>query len=108
MASKYHNRKVTVDGITFDSIREASRYKELKHEESVGLITALQRQVKFPLIPAHRGKIRNERACTYIADFAYIRDGEYIVEDAKGMRTAVYKIKRKLMAAKYGIEIREV
>lgn len=108
MASKYHNRKITVDGITFDSIREASRYKELKHEESVGLIGLLKRQVKFVLIPAHKGKIRTERACTYIADFTYYRDNEFIVEDVKGVRTDVYKIKRKLMLDIYGVEIREV
>lgn len=108
MASKYHNRKITVDGITFDSIREASRYKELKHEESVGLITALQRQVKFELIPAHKGVVRNERACSYIADFVYVRDGQVVVEDSKGVRTEVYKIKRKLMRHLYGLEIREV
>lgn len=108
MASKYHNRKITVDGITFDSIREASRYKELKHEESVGLIHGLKRQVKFVLIPAHKGEIRKERACTYIADFTYYRDGELIVEDVKGVRTDVYKIKRKLMLDIYGVEIREV
>ncbi len=106
--SKYHNRKVEVDGIMFDSVREASRWRELKHMQSVGLISGLKRQVKFELIPAHVGIIRNERSCSYVADFVYERDNEVIVEDAKGVRTEVYKIKRKLMRHVYGLEIREV
>lgn len=108
MASKYHNKRIMVDGIMFDSIREASRWQELKHQQNVGLISDLHRQVKFELIPAHRGEIRTERSCSYIADFVYVRDGQKIVEDAKGVRTDVYKIKRKLMRHLYGLEIREV
>lgn len=52
--SKYHNRKVTADGITFDSVKEANRYKELKVLERAGLVHDLQLQVKFKLIPAQR------------------------------------------------------
>lgn len=108
MGSKYHNRKVEVDGIMFDSVREASRWRELKHQESVGMISDLRRQVKFTLIPFNRGTIRNERECSYRADFVYTRDGQVIVEDVKGVWTEAYKIKRKLMLDRYGIEIREV
>lgn len=106
--SKYHAKKVELDGMVFDSIKEAARWRELVLEQRAGAIKDLRRQVKYMLIPPHAGKIRSERACTYIADFTYYRGGEFIVEDVKGVRTDVYKIKRKLMAAKYGIEIREV
>lgn len=106
--SKYHAKKVELDGMVFDSMKEAARWRELVLEQRAGAIKDLRRQVKYELIPAHKGVVRSERACAYIADFTYYRGGEFIVEDVKGVRTEVYKIKRKLMAAKYGIEIREV
>lgn len=123
--SKYGNRKTVVDGITFDSKKEANRFRELQLLERAGKITALQRQVKYVLIPtqrefsneiykkgAHQGHFKPgkvlEKECSYIADFAYIQDGAYVVEDTKGVRTEVYKIKRKLMLERYGIQIQEV
>lgn len=108
MKSKYHSRKVTKDGITFDSVKEYRRWMELSLLEKAGKITDLQRQVRFILIPSQRidGKLV-ERECTYIADFVYYENGNRIVEDAKGFRTEAYKIKRKLMLMK-GIRIREV
>ena len=106
--SKYHNKKVELDGMVFDSMKEAARWRELVLEQQAGAIKDLRRQVTFMLIPPHTGRIRNERACNYIADFVYVRDGYVVVEDVKGVRTEVYKIKRKLMRDKYGIEIREV
>ena len=123
--SKYGNRKTVVDGILFDSQKEAQRYRELLLLERAGKITALQRQVKYVLIPtqreftneiykkgAHQGNFKPgkvlEKECSYIADFAYIQDGAYVVEDTKGVRTEAYKIKRKLMLERYGIQIREV
>lgn len=123
--SKYGNRKTVVDGITFDSKKEANRFRELQLLERAGKITALQRQVKYVLIPtqrefsneiykkgAHQGHFKPgkvlEKECSYIADFAYIQDGAYVVEDTKGVRTDAYKIKRKLMLERYGIQIREV
>lgn len=117
---KYHNRKVTINGVTFDSKKEANRYQELKLMEKAGEISGLQLQVKYVLIPVQRepdtigkhGGIKKgkliERECTYIADFVYQKDGETVVEDAKGMRTEVYNIKRKLMLWVHGIRIREV
>lgn len=107
--SKYHSRKVTVDGITFDSRKEARRYSELLLLERVGAIQNLQRQVKFELIPSQRidGKVV-ERACTYIADFVYEENGRKVVEDTKGFKTLDYIIKRKLLLYRYGIQIREV
>lgn len=115
--SKYGSRKVTIDGITFDSVREGNRYRELKLLERAGKITNLQRQVKYLLIPSQyvavtgkRGNQTNhcvERACVYIADFVYMEDGNLVVEDCKGFKTEAYKIKRKLMLLNYGIRIRE-
>lgn len=108
--NKYGNRTVAADGQVFDSKHEYHRWIELKYMERVGLIKNLERQVPYELIPAQRkdGRVI-ERACKYIADFAYqTQDGKEIVEDAKGYRTDVYKIKKKLMLQKYGIEIQEV
>lgn len=85
-----------------------------------GLISDLQRQVKFVLIPAQReketisarGKMKPgrviERELSYIADYVYMKDGEKVVEDAKGYRTEIYRIKKKLLLYFYGIRIREV
>lgn len=119
--SKYHARKATVDGETFDSIKEARRFAELKMLEKAGEISGLERQVKFVLIPAQRepddvgprgGVIRGkllERECAYIADFVYRdEEGRQIVEDTKGVRTPEYIIKRKLMLWIHGIRIKEL
>lgn len=107
--TKYGNRKVTRDGITFDSIRECQRYFELKLMQRAGVISDLRLQVPYELIPAQRidGKVV-ERAVNYIADFVYTENGETIVEDAKGCRTKEYILKRKLMLWRHGIQIREV
>lgn len=106
---KYHNKKTEVDGIVFDSKREAERYKELRLMEQAGEITGLTRQQAFTLIPAQRiGGNLVERAVVYVADFCYYKNGEYVVEDSKGFRTPEYKIKRKLMLYTQGIRIREV
>lgn len=101
--SKYRNRKTVVDGITFDSKREAERYKELRLLERGGLITDLRLQVPFELIPKQPG----ERAVKYVADFVYTENGRMVVEDVKGYRTDVYRLKRRMMQAKYGITIQE-
>lgn len=107
--SKYHSRKTVVDGITFDSAKEARRYRELQLMEKAGVISGLTRQQAFTLIPVQRidGKVV-ERAVKYVADFCYYQDGKYIVEDTKGFRTADYIIKRKLMLYNQGIQIKEV
>lgn len=103
---KYGN--VKRDG--FDSIREAERYQELTWIERSGEISNLRRQVRFELIPSQRDPSTGKaiRACEYIADFVYDSNGVQVVEDAKGFRTEVYKIKRKLMLQVYGIWVREV
>lgn len=107
--SKYHSRKAVVDGIQFDSRKEANRFCELRLLERVGKITGLQRQVKFELIPSQRidGKVA-ERACSYVADFVYMQDGKKVVEDTKGFKTADYIIKRKLMLWVHGIQVKEI
>lgn len=102
--SKYKNIKtVTSDGIRHDSIKEANRWCELKWLERAGKIQDLQRQVKFLLIPKQDG----ERAVYYVADFVYIENGQKVVEDAKGCRTDVYKLKKKMMLYFHGIKIKE-
>lgn len=108
MRNKYHNRKVTRDGETFDSVKEYRRFCELRLLERAGAVTDLRRQVKFELIPTQRidGKVV-ERACSYVADFTYMENGQQVVEDAKGMRTQEYRLKRKLMLWVHGIRIRE-
>ena len=107
--SKYRNKKAVVNGITFDSKKEARRYTELLLLERAGAIQELRRQVKFELIPSQRydGKVV-ERPCSYVADFVYRENGNLIVEDTKGLKTRDYIIKRKLMLYLCGIRIREV
>lgn len=113
MKSKYLSTKTTVDGIQFDSMKEAKRYKELALLQRAGLISNLQLQVKFELIPTQKinGKII-ERPVHYIADFVYMENGEQIVEDVKGYKQgqayALFTIKRKLMLQKHNIRIREI
>lgn len=107
--TKYGNRKTYVGTMEFDSRHEADRWVELMMLARAGRITNLERQVPFELIPAQRrdGKLV-ERPVKYIADFVYEENGETVVEDAKGMKTKEYIIKRKLMLYEYGIQIREV
>ena len=121
---KYGNKKITVDGVTFDSKKEYLRWCELCLLEKAGHITDLQRQVKYELIPAQyeeyerysekTGKrLKNglrcvEKECSYIADFVYKQDGQTVVEDTKGVRTEAYIIKRKMMLYFHGIQILEV
>lgn len=105
--SKYNNQKIRVGGELFDSKREYNRWCELRLLERSGIICNLQRQVKFRLIDSQKTPERTERPCDYIADFVYYENGKLVVEDCKGMRTDVYKIKRKLMIEKYNISIKE-
>ena len=104
MRNKYGARKVkSPDGQVFDSRKEYNRWGVLRLLERGGKISDLKRQVSFELIPKQNG----ERACSYIADFTYWKDGQYVVEDCKGYRTEGYKIKRKLMLWVHGIKIHE-
>lgn len=120
--NKYGNHKVTVDGLTFDSKREAKRFLELKILEKAGKISGLQRQKKILLIPAQyepdiigprggkkKGKLI-EHECSYVADFVYFDEEEkdFVIEDTKGVRTPEYVIKRKLLLWLNGYRIREI
>lgn len=118
-ASKYHSTKIVTEEGTFDSKREYKRWLVLKDMERLGLISGLERQVPYELIPTQKLKTprynkktkkyqRSEISVRYIADFVYEEDGKTVIEDAKGMQTDTYKIKRKLMKFIHGIEIREV
>lgn len=119
--SKYKNKKITYNGMTFDSKKEYRRYCELEVMQRHGDISDLQTQVKFELIPSQRepdtigkrgGIIKGrviERSVNYVADFVYKdRNGKTIVEDTKGMRTHDYIIKRKLLLWVHGIQIKEI
>lgn len=106
---KYHAKKTELDGITFDSRKEARRYAELRLLERSGAIHNLRRQVRYELIPVQKKDGKTiERACHYIADFVYEENGKTVVEDVKGYRTKEYVLKRKLMLQVHGIEVREV
>lgn len=133
MRNKYYSKKISADGMIFDSKKEYKRWNELRMLEKTGQIRDLKRQVKFVLIPAQRepdtigpkGGIKPgrllEREVAYIADFTYVEilpfadeadtgvlTGVLVVEDTKGIRTKDYIIKRKLMLYIHGIRIREV
>jgi hypothetical protein len=100
--SKYHSIRTLVDGITFDSKREAARYSELKLLAKAGVIDRLEWQKPFPVV------LNGKKVCEYRADFVFFEDGKRIVEDVKGVRTPVYRLKRKLVEALYGVTIREI
>jgi hypothetical protein len=126
-ANKYHARKCTVDGIRFDSTREATRYQELKILERAGMIRALELQPEFPIVVVEcayrlcldqvwrwkaepgRGPVQVGR---YRADFRYVETdtGAVVVEDAKSpaTRTTAYRLRKRLVQAIHGIVIREV
>jgi Fe2+ transport system protein B len=89
----------TIDGITFDSAAEMSRWCELKMLEKSGVISNLERQPRFTLIEK-RGKVKHKRE--YIADFSYIENKKCVIEDVKGVKTAVYTLKRDLFLSLYG------
>lgn len=112
--SKYYSKKCVVDGVQFDSKKEARRYQELRLLERVKEISRLETQKRFELIPAQysadTGKCI-ERACNYVADFFYYDiDGKPVVEDVKSpaTKTPQYIIKRKLMLYRYDIRVREI
>ena len=117
--AKYRNKKVKFNGIIFDSKKEALRYKELCLLEKAGEITDLKRQVVFELLPVQKefykdvktGKEKQrviERAVKYIADFVYLKNGQLVVEDTKGLKTKDYILKRKMLLYFKGIKIKEI
>ena len=126
---KYKNKKVCVNGLYFDSKKEAKRFMQLLEKQQNGEISSLQTLVKYVLIPSQYeyyerygkkgqklkdGRRMVERECAYIADFVYIDNasGETVVEDVKGYRRDgaynIFTIKRKLMLYLKGIKVNEV
>jgi hypothetical protein len=123
---KYHNRRVTVFGITFDSKKEADRYLYLKAIQDSGVISNLRTQVNIELIPAvtetvevqMKTKVKTkevtlQKPIYYRADFVYDLNGEEIVEDVKPSRdgfkfTKEFAIKKKLYFFKFRKEIKLV
>lgn len=99
--NKYGAKKTVVDGFTFASKREAARYKELLVLQRARQISQLELQPEYPLV------INGMKIGKYIADFMYVENGSVVVEDAKGFKTPVYRLKKKLVLALYGVEIRE-
>ena len=95
---KYGNKREN----GFDSRREARRHEQLLLLEKARDIAELKRQTAF------RIDVNGELVCTYKADFTYIKKGVLVVEDAKGCKTPVYRLKKKLMKAVHGIDIKEV
>lgn len=93
----------TVDNIVFASKREAWRYRELKVQLDAGLISDLKLQPKFEIHPAYvfPGCLRRIKAIHYIGDFQYIRDGQTIIEDVKGVETRAFLDKAKMFRARY-------
>lgn len=106
---KYHNTKTVIDGISFDSKKEAEYYKMLKLLEKNQIIKNLKLQPRYELIPSFTKNGIKHRKCEYIADFEYIEDGKTVVVDTKGFKTDVYKLKRKLFEYKYpNLTIKEI
>ena len=109
--SKYHSKKTPVDGIIFDSKAEADRFVELKLLQRSGAISGLILQPSFDLIPAYKKNGKKVRKTVYVADFQYYDEitQETVIEDVKGVKTPVYKLKKKLFEYLYpDLEITEV
>lgn len=109
--NKYGNKKVVVDGHSFDSKKEARRYGELKLLARAGKIKDLELQPKFELIPTIRTETETLERVSYYADFRYydMTKNCEVVEDVKGYKTSVYILKKKMLLHKYpDINFREV
>lgn len=109
--AKYGNKKtVTPDGVKFDSRAEARRWGHLCMQLRAGEISDLRRQVPYELVPAvkYSDASRVKQAIRYVADFVYVEKGVEVIEDVKGMLTPEFKLKRHLMKALLGLEVRLV
>lgn len=124
--NKYNAKKVELDGHVFDSKKEKARYELLKEAYNNGLISDLQRQVRYelepPVIEEYEEQLKTkvikkkrtlQRGIYYTCDFQYIKDGELVVEDVKSSPAQAkldkaYQIRKKLLFARHGIKIYEV
>ncbi len=107
---KYGNKKITVDGILFDSVKEANRWLQLKAMQTRAEISELRRQVVFVLAPAVILDGRKKKQLTYVSDFTYLENGKQVVEDTKSSMTArlpVYRIKKHLLKHVFNLDILE-
>ena len=109
--SKYGNKKsVASDGTKFDSRAEHRRWAHLCHLQAAGLISGLRRQVAYELVKSVKfdGASRAKPAIRYVADFVFMEKGVEVIEDVKGVLTPEFKLKRHLMKALLGLEVRIV
>lgn len=103
-ASKYGNKRVDLDGYTFDSKREAARYQELCLMQKAGLISALDVHPQYPLV------VGGMKIGKYTGDFSYQENGKLVLEDVKSAptKTEAYGLRKRLVRALYGIVVQEV
>jgi hypothetical protein len=100
--SKYKNRKTTLDGIEFDSQKEANHYAKLKLLQKAGEIEKIELQPEFELLPRFKKNGKTYRPIIYIADFKVTyADGTVEVIDVKGYKTEVFRLKQKMFEYKY-------
>lgn len=102
--NKYGAKKTTIDNIVFDSMKEARRYEQLKILQNAGKISELELQPSYAIV------LNDHKVCVVKLDFEYLdhATGQYITEDAKGLDTPVSKLKRKLVMAVHGVDVRLV
>jgi len=109
--SKYRNRPCQIGSESYRSQREAARHQALLLLQRAGKIAGLTREVPFVLAPKVHiaGEKRARPAVRYVLDFLYsTADGRLVAEDAKGMQTPVYRLKKHLMATVHDIHVVEV
>jgi hypothetical protein len=107
--SKYKSNKIIIDGIKFDSKKEGSRYIQLKALLDNNKISNLELQKEYILQPSYKKNGKTIRKISYFADFVYNENDKVIVEDVKGYKTEIYKLKKKIFEYKYpDLEIKEI
>lgn len=104
--SKYSSAKTDIDGVRFDSKKEAEFYAELKLREKAGEISHLRLQPRYLLQEAFKHEGKQYREIEYVADFEYIENSITVVVDVKGFKTAVYMLKKKLFLYRYGDKVK--
>jgi hypothetical protein len=109
--TKYRSTPCQVGGDRYRSKRERDRHQALLLLQRAGAISGLEREVAFDLAPGIKiaGESRARPPLRYFADFVYVdaRTGATVVEDAKGVQTPVYRVKKHLMATVHGIHVME-
>ncbi|NOS67961.1 MAG: DUF1064 domain-containing protein [Candidatus Peribacteraceae bacterium] len=100
--TRFGNKRVEFAGQKFDSKREADRFIALRELQKEGKISQLELQPVFEIV------IAGVPVCKYRGDFRYCRAGAWVVEDVKGIKTEIYRLKKKLMHAVLGIQIQEI